>query len=151
MWPCKRQKVNINCTPFNFSNHISSMFDYEASMGKKCVKNELTGRTATISRAILFNTVCRLSLILNWEWYFNQTFFLCLLCMYWCQTAFPPLKVSALVLTQAASGLCAAGTWFHEASLLLCEGVTRSRAGQAEAGVQRGGGANQARKRGEPS
>lgn len=64
---------------------------------------------------------------------------------------FPPITVSALFLTQAASGLCAAGTWFHEASLLLCEGITRSRAGQAEAWVQHGGGANQAGKRGEPS
>lgn len=62
---------------------------------------------------------------------------------------FSPFNVS--VLTQAAPGLCAAGTWFHEASLLLCEGITRSRAGQAEAGVQHGGSANQAGKRGEPS
>lgn len=62
------------------------------------------------------------------------------------------ITVSALFsLTQAASGLCAAGTWFHEASLLLCEGITRSRAGQAEARVQHGGGANQAGERGEPS
>ena len=61
------------------------------------------------------------------------------------------INVSASVLTQAAPGLCAAGTWFHEASLLLCEGVTRSRAGQAEARVQNGGSTNQAGKRGEPS
>lgn len=57
----------------------------------------------------------------------------------------------SLYLTQAASGLCAAGTWFHEASLLLCEGITRSRAGQAEAWMQHRGSANQASKSGEPS
>lgn len=62
-----------------------------------------------------------------------------------------PLQSLHFSLTQAASGLRAAGTWFHEASLLLCEGITRSRAGQAEARVQHRGGANQAGERGEPS
>ncbi len=64
--------------------------------------------------------------------------------------SFSPISASPLALTQAASGLCAAGTWFHEASLLLCEGITGSRAGQAEARMQHRGRANQAGKRGEP-
>lgn len=68
-----------------------------------------------------------------------------------CIDSISPINVSAFVLTQAASGLRAAGTWFHEASLLLCEGITRSRAGQAEARVQNGGSTNQAGKRREPS
>lgn len=64
---------------------------------------------------------------------------------------FLPTIDSVLILTQAASGLCAAGTGLHEASLLFCEGITRSRAGKAEARVQHRGSANQSRKRREPS
>lgn len=58
-----------------------------------------------------------------------------------------PIKVSVLFLTQAAPGLCETRAWFHEASLLLCEGITGSRGGQAEAWVQHRGSANQASKR----
>ncbi|KAG7241120.1 hypothetical protein INR49_025863 [Caranx melampygus] len=62
-----------------------------------------------------------------------------------CGTMSSELGLSvSVVLEEAASGLRAAGTWFHEASLLLCEGITRSRAGQAEARVQNGGSTNQA-------
>lgn len=80
----------------------------------------------------------------------NEIIFFCLFCEL-TSDSFSPINVSALFLTQAASGLRAAGTWFHEASLLLCEGITRSRAGQAEARVQHGGSANQAGKSREPS
>lgn len=75
-----------------------------------------------------------------------------MLCFHFCKVSFLVfLFSSAVVLTQTASGLCAAGTWFHEASLLLCEGITRSRAGQTEARVQNGGAVNQAGKCREPS
>lgn len=120
------------------------MFEYEASMGKSLLKTELTCRTATISKAILVNTRFKLGETFKLDVFLS--FYVLLT-----SDSFSPINVSALVLTQAASGLCAAGTWFHEASLLLCEGITRSRAGQAEARVQHGGSANQARKRGEPS
>lgn len=66
-------------------------------------------------------------------------------------TLSPNPLIAGLVLTQAASGLCAAGARLHEAGLLLCEGITRSSARKAEARGQQGRGAIQARKCREPS